>query len=566
MSWNPFKKKDNAEPGTDPQASPEPPPPPADTPVQSPVPVPPVDDDDTQPIMDAAPVTEQVTPVRAGNGVRLERVEVDGAAGPSGVFLRLVIEDNPALAAGIERVFTLAPDEVTGFRNRLVHPSGNPALAFDPVGNTLAAALAGPGDEGLPTAADLLAMLDILAGFAGALAGAGLFQWPLPRPEGIGLVRTGDGLAPGLQGWRAQFCDWDGLLPVAVDPTAPDPGPGNLVRTFLPGFDRLAEAATTRGLGFSRRAVTELGDRLEALADTPGLTYDGLRQGLAGLRPVFTGCGLTDNGMRRDHNEDAFLCFNIDQASSCGNQFQLAVVADGMGGHASGEVASSLALDLLRQQLMLGLLTPRSQPVPTSKLPEQLEAVIPAIDRALTQRAEMEPALGGMGTTLAGIAVLRQSSTLAEGGRRVLGEETAAVFHVGDSRAYSFGPTGLRRLTRDHSFVQGLVDSGSITPEEAFNHPRKNVITRCLGGGQSESTPDVNCFTPGPGEVLLVASDGLSDALRDTEIEEVLVRHGDAGLAEVAEALIDAANHAGGPDNITVLLVECRLDRPTPGR
>ena len=197
--------------------------------------------------------------------------------------------------------------------------------------------------------------------------------------------------------------------------------------------------------------------------------------------------------------------------------------------------------------------------VPTERLAGQLEAVIPSIDRALTERALLDEALSGMGTTMAGVAVLRQATTLTPGGNRRLGDETAAVFHVGDSRVYSYGPGGLQRMTQDHSLVQNLINAGSITSDEAFTHPRKNVITRCLGGGDSDCAPDVNLLNPGPGEVLLIASDGLSDALRDSDIESVFAEHADAGFPALATALVGAANAAGGPDNITVLLVACAV-------
>jgi protein phosphatase len=128
------------------------------------------------------------------------------------------------------------------------------------------------------------------------------------------------------------------------------------------------------------------------------------------------------------------------------------------------------------------------------------------------------------------------------------------LFNVGDSRVYLYSCGRLLRLTRDHSLVQELVDSGEITAEEAFDHPRKNVISRCLGGGSIGSEPDVASYDPGPGELLLIASDGLGDMLRDHEIE-ALVREqvAAAGPAGLAQALVDAANAAGGKDNVTVV-------------
>jgi protein phosphatase len=180
--------------------------------------------------------------------------------------------------------------------------------------------------------------------------------------------------------------------------------------------------------------------------------------------------------------------------------------------------------------------------------------VIPAINRALCDRSIMDPALAGMGTTLCGFAQVRSASTI-----HPEQQTSAAVFNVGDSRCYLVGPRHLQRLSIDHSFVQSLVDNGEITEEQAFDHPRKNVITRCLGGDGKHTEADVFPFRPGPCERLLICSDGLTDALRDSEIRGVLARTAEAPLEDVAQALVDAANAAGGPDNITVLLLDCLL-------
>jgi protein phosphatase len=265
---------------------------------------------------------------------------------------------------------------------------------------------------------------------------------------------------------------------------------------------------------------------------------------------------LTDSGRKRSHNEDAYAILELEQHSSIGAELTLAAVADGMGGHASGEVASTLALDLLRQQLMLGLLAPRSTPRDASQLGPQLKQIIVSIDHALTERANFDAALAGMGTTLCGIAMLQPLSTM----EMPPASSSSVVFWVGDSRAYLLGPLGLAQISRDHSFVQNLVDSGSLPADQAFNHPNKNIITRCLGGGGgSEGTPDIADFTAGPGEIILLASDGLSDALRDEEIWKSVCEVDSGELADLARHLIDKANEAGGPDNITVILIACAL-------
>jgi protein phosphatase len=242
-------------------------------------------------------------------------------------------------------------------------------------------------------------------------------------------------------------------------------------------------------------------------------------------------------------------------------------VADGMGGHASGEVASSLALDLLRLQLAQLALPPRSRTFSTAGLEQDLRTVVGGIGRALHERAALEPGQAGMGTTLTGVALLEPQSTL----RVDLPAAACCVFNVGDSRSYLLTAQGLHQLSTDHSYVGELLAAGQLSEEDAFTHPQKNVITRCLGGGSgSDSTPDVFSFTPGPGEILLLCSDGLTDALRTSEVRRALdsvpfdAASGGPGahflpdyLRALAGALIAAANEAGGPDNITVVLVAC---------
>ena len=117
--------------------------------------------------------------------------------------------------------------------------------------------------------------------------------------------------------------------------------------------------------------------------------------------------------------------------------------------------------------------------------------MIPAIDRALSERAAMDPGLSGMGTTLCGLAVLRSLSTTGVKAADTQWRNAAEVFSVGDSRAYLLGPSGMQPLSHDHSHVQDLLDAGSIGEEEAFTHKMKNVITRCLGGNSANATPEL---------------------------------------------------------------------------
>ncbi|HEY2044341.1 MAG TPA: PP2C family serine/threonine-protein phosphatase [Jatrophihabitans sp.] len=228
----------------------------------------------------------------------------------------------------------------------------------------------------------------------------------------------------------------------------------------------------------------------------------------------------TDVGRIRQLNEDSYWATE-----------GLYVVADGMGGHAAGEVASDLAVGALRQV--------------TELEPLRAEDITTAIWRAneviLKAGAERGDRLG-MGTTLAGIAVVSAAGT-----------DHWAVFNVGDSRVYRFAGGMLSQLTVDHSEVQELVSAGQLTREEARFHPRRNVVTRSLG---SEPAPaaDVWVFPPEAHERFLVCSDGLTGEVDDAEIAQVL--HDVTDPQEAAEELVRRANSNGGHDNVTAIVVD----------
>ncbi|SDS67333.1 PP2C family protein-serine/threonine phosphatase [Pseudomonas oryzae] len=223
---------------------------------------------------------------------------------------------------------------------------------------------------------------------------------------------------------------------------------------------------------------------------------------------------LTAVGRVRAHNEDAILC--------CPH-LGLWAVADGMGGHQRGEVASSLALKTLRQQTQRGVVL--------------LDAV-QAANAAILAAADADDGSRGMGTTL------------------VAAQFAGAAFEVawvGDSRAYRIGSQGIERLTRDHSLVQALVDAGQLTPEQASSHPRRNVVTQCLGRADQALTVDVVLGELGPGELLLLCSDGLSGELSDVRIHEICA--GADTLEAMTCQLVEAANQAGGRDNISCIVL-----------
>jgi protein phosphatase len=238
---------------------------------------------------------------------------------------------------------------------------------------------------------------------------------------------------------------------------------------------------------------------------------------------------LSDTGRRRLRNEDAYVC-----------DPPLFAVADGMGGAQAGELASRLAATALEER----------------RRGERGEAavmeLVQAANARVYKRALEDPAAAGMGTTVT-VALFDA------------GSETFAIGHVGDSRAYRIRAERLEQLTPDHSLVAELVRSGRLTPEQAAEHPHRSVITRALG---TEANVDVDVFTmeAAPGDLYLLCSDGLTTMVGD---EEILALAASAGHEpqSVAEALVSAANRAGGEDNITVVVfevVEGEPDAETP--
>jgi protein phosphatase len=229
----------------------------------------------------------------------------------------------------------------------------------------------------------------------------------------------------------------------------------------------------------------------------------------------------TDVGRVRDGNEDALL---VDDAMG------LVAVADGMGGHRAGEVASATALEALRAAVNSG---------------RPLREAIEDANRAVYDKSLTDESLQGMGTTLT-------AGTLAAGGTLLIG-------HVGDSRAYLLRDGELRRVTTDHSVVEELVREGRLTVDEAAVHPQRSIITRALGVDASVDV-DVYPVELVPGDRLLLCSDGLTGMVQPEEIAATLRRDDDP--TRVAHNLVDAANAAGGEDNITVIVVAVTDEAP----
>ncbi len=245
-------------------------------------------------------------------------------------------------------------------------------------------------------------------------------------------------------------------------------------------------------------------------------------------RPTFTWGAGTHVGGVRDHNEDAFFVSP-----------DVCVVADGMGGHEAGEVASQLVTHIVAD--VFG-----AHQLDVSELPRFVSAL-----NAAVLRKGAENNTRGMGTTVVGVAVAENGDT-----------PSAVVFHVGDSRCYRLANGVMKQLTSDHSHVQELVQAGRITPEEALTHPLRNVITRALGADVAVEADfhvldEENCR-------ILLCSDGLSGEIDDDRIWDLLSSNADPTVAAVA--LIDAVLEGPARDNVTAIVVDVVFPNPDPSR
>jgi protein phosphatase len=243
----------------------------------------------------------------------------------------------------------------------------------------------------------------------------------------------------------------------------------------------------------------------------------------------------SDVGRKRKGNEDA-LFLNPDQ--------KLYVVADGMGGHAAGEVASRVAVDAINEFVTLTggneeITWPFGLDDSISYEGNRLKTAIRHANRRVLEATRESAEYEGMATTVAAV--------LVDG-------DTANLAHVGDSRIYLWSGGSISQLTSDHSWVNEQIQSGVISPEQARNHPLRNVVTRALGG-RSDLLVDIQSRRMDPGEVLLLCSDGLTTMLGDEEIARILDEAG-GDVARAATALVQEANDRGGEDNITVELLK----------
>lgn len=239
----------------------------------------------------------------------------------------------------------------------------------------------------------------------------------------------------------------------------------------------------------------------------------------------------TDTGKIRQHNEDDAGIFKGK------DEFILAVVADGMGGHLAGDVASKMAVKAMGEKWN------EAETIPTapSDCEKWLIEQILSVNSKIYDHAQAHEECQGMGTTIV--------CALFTG-------KTVSVAHIGDSRCYFLQDGDFVQVTEDHSLVNELVRTGEISREDAEHHPRKNVLTKALGTDQSVSI-DTRSFDIEPGDKLLLCSDGLTNKVEGTELKDIL--QSDSAPQEKVNLLVDKANQNGGEDNITAVLLELAL-------
>lgn len=295
----------------------------------------------------------------------------------------------------------------------------------------------------------------------------------------------------------------------------------NLIR---PKSHRTADSLTDRELSVDTKEL----DKSTAPIDTKTIGYSSPH--------ISVGYGLSP-GKQRNHNEDAFFTlttmFSYNESEL---PFGLYIVADGMGGHKNGEIASELAIRTVAGTVLADIYAPLMSLDPQPSELSFREVIHNGIEQA---NAEIITKSYGGGTTITAVLIVGDQMTIA---------------HVGDSRVYAINERGvMEALTRDHSLVKRLQELGQITPEEAAVHPQRNVLYRALGQGEPFEPEIISTKRPERGS-LLICSDGLWSIV-GKEGMEAIIKSG-ISSQDRCDRLIDAANDAGGPDNISAILVE----------
>lgn len=262
----------------------------------------------------------------------------------------------------------------------------------------------------------------------------------------------------------------------------------------------------------------------------------------------------TNMGLVRTNNEDNFIVSpnleknewmlsNPGEYHELGKYGALIVVADGMGGANAGEVASEIAVETVKS-----MCTPEELEkldYSDANIAEFMTKLVNQADLNIEARGKEDDSTKGMGTTIVMAWIYNN---------------VAHICWCGDSRCYVYNSNvGLQRLSKDHSYVQDLVDKGDLDPENAFDHPYSNVITRCLSDSDTKAEPDCRTYNLVDGDILLLCTDGLSGLCRDEETMEILTRHGDDVVA-CNSNLIEAALNAGGHDNVTSALCAVKIE------
>jgi len=274
---------------------------------------------------------------------------------------------------------------------------------------------------------------------------------------------------------------------------------------------------------------------------------------------------MTHAGNVRPNNEDAYIIYRsgrywekVKTSLEAGELPERSdemgygmAIADGMGGAAAGEVASSMAIRVLVSLILnaakwaLKLDNPETREVELQEVKERAEAYFQRVDHTLMEYTEAYPKLKGMGTTLTGAYSFG---------------DDLFILHIGDTRAYLFRQTNLKRLTHDQTMAQALADAGAIPQDDVSTHRLRHTLTSCLGGESRKIQMEIRHLRLMDGDRLLLCSDGLTDMVSDPEIAEVM--RATEGSAQACPALVNLALQKGGKDNVTVVLA--RYSIPTP--
>ena len=263
--------------------------------------------------------------------------------------------------------------------------------------------------------------------------------------------------------------------------------------------------------------------------------------------PEWRGVGLTNIGRVRTINQDAF---------SVDNDHHLWVLADGMGGHAGGEIASQIAVETIPEYFRSQLEKTKSQPLSADALEAMLVQAIEVANQRIREQASQDSAIKGMGTTVVAVAMTSTAN-----------HSQVIIAHAGDSRAYVIRDQTLSLWTRDHTLMEERLALNLITPEQIPTHPLRHVLTKALGI-DPQASPTVQTYVLQPADLLLLCSDGLTKMLTDPEIQTLMLKTA-PDLHTMTRGLVETANRLGGNDNTTVVIIgeetnaQAKTENPT---